>query len=194
MGGRDQIAALAETHPVMLVSLHFGGIFALPALLRAHGIPTASVVGGKLWPIRWWRRRRAQLTQISGLPTHFQAGDAWSIRHFMVPGRCVLVALDYPMGEQVSVPYGGVSLELSTPPFRLARLTGAAVVPVIVRADGAWRFKVHVCRPVPDAVIAAGDYAAAAAHVANELLPMAEDRPEQAMPLLVASIARPLAS
>lgn len=187
MSGLEQIRALTADRPVILVSLHFGGIAALPALMRAHGVPTASVVGGKLWPIRWWRRRRAELTQIDGLPTHFQAGDAWSIKRYLTAGRCVLVAIDYPQGEQVRTDFEGSTLQLSTPPFRLARLSGSAVVPIVVRADGVWRFEMRVGRPVPDAIIQAGDYPAAVAHVVGELLPIAAGRPDQAMPLLVRS-------
>jgi lauroyl/myristoyl acyltransferase len=190
----ERITDLTQTRPVILVSLHFGGIFTLPAMLRSHGIPTASVVGGKLWPIRWWRKRRALLTEIDGLPNHLKAGDAWAAKRFLAPGRCILVAIDFPMGEQVRVGYKGSSLDLSTPPFRLARLTGAAVVPVLVRADRIWRFTMIVGQPVPDELIESDDFAGAAAHIANQLLPIAADRPEQAMPLLVASFVEPAAT
>lgn len=188
----DQLRALIATQPALLATLHFGGIFVMPTLLRAYGVPTAAVVGDKLWPVRWWRERRARLTQIDNLPAHLRSGDARAVMRYLQPGRCLLVALDYPIGEQVETPYAGTSLRLSTPSFRLARLAKATVVPVLVRVDGPWRFSVHVGAPVPDSVIAAEDDAAALAHVVSELLPIAAARPEQALPLLVNAFQGPL--
>jgi lauroyl/myristoyl acyltransferase len=184
-GDFDELRLALAERPVILVTVHFGGIFVLPTLLRARGIPTATVVADKLWPIRWWRMRRAELTRIGDLPVHFRSGDARGIMRFLKPGRCLLVAADYPLGEQAQATFRSAALRLSTPPFRLARMTNAAVVPVLVRADGVWRYAVHVGRPVPEETIRAQDYVAAVAHVANELLPIAAARPEQALPLLV---------
>ena len=157
----------------------------MPTLLRAYGVPTAAVVGDKLWPIRWWRERRARLTQIDGLPAHLRSGDARAIVRYLQPGRCLLVALDYPLGDQLSAAYKGGALHLSTPSFRLARLTHAAIVPVLVRVDGPWRFSIHVGEPVPDQLIVSEDDTAVLAHIVNDLLPVAAARPEQALPLLV---------
>ncbi|MEP7378630.1 MAG: hypothetical protein ABI725_03610 [Chloroflexota bacterium] len=181
----DALRSIIATRPALIATLHFGGIFVMPTLLRALDIPTAAAVGEKLWPVRWWRERRAQLTRIDALPAHIRSGDARSMVRFLEPGQCLLVALDYPLGDQVSASYHGASLRLSTPSFRLARLTGAAIVPMLVRLEGVWSYSVHVGRPVPDELVAAGDYAAIAGHVVNELLPLAASRPEQALPLLV---------
>jgi lauroyl/myristoyl acyltransferase len=189
LGTIDRLRAYAQKRPVLLVSLHFGGIFVLPALLRAQGIPTAGVIGGKLWPVRWWRRRRAQLTQIEGLPTHLRAGDAWAVRRYMRPGRCVLVAVDYPHGQRVEVAFGNGKIGVYTPSLRLARLTDAVVLPVIVRADSAWRFAVHIGEAVPDELIRADDHAAAMAYICRELAPVALGQPDQAMPLLARAVA-----
>jgi lauroyl/myristoyl acyltransferase len=104
---------------------------------------------------------------------------------YLQAGRCLLVALDYPIGDQVSIAYGGSQMRLSTASFKLARITGAAVVPVIVRVDGNWRYSLHVGAPVPDELLAKEDDAAVLAHVVNELMPIAQKAPEQALPLLV---------
>ena len=106
----DQLRALIATRPALIATLHFGGIFVMPTLLRAYGIPTAAVVGDKLWPVRWWRERRARLTQIDSLPAHLRSGDARAVMRYLEPGRCLLVALDYPIGDQVETPYAGASL------------------------------------------------------------------------------------
>jgi len=192
VGELDALRAASKQRPVLIATIHFGGIFVLPSLLRAFGIPTAAVVGDKIWPVRWWRERRAQLTQIDSLPAHLRAGDARAIVRYLQPGRCLLVALDYPLGEQAVTRYGGAHVRLSTPAFRLARITNATVIPVLVRADRVWRFEVHVGRPVPDDVITRGDDDAALGHVVNELLPVAAVRPEQSLPLLVNAFERPL--
>jgi lauroyl/myristoyl acyltransferase len=185
VGQLDVLRAVAERGPVVLVTLHFGGIFVIPAVLRANGLPTAAVVGDKLWPVRWWRNRRAELTRIDDLPVHLRSGDARAIVRYLTTGRCLLVALDYPLGAQSNVTFAGSSIRLSTPAFRLARMCRATVVPVLMRADSVWRYSLRVGRPVPADLIDAQDDEAALAHVVNELLPIAADRPEQALPLLV---------
>ncbi len=185
----ERLRALSD-RPVIVVTLHYGGIFALPTLLRSAGLPTASVVADALWPIRWWRRRRAELTRIGDHPLHFRSGDALAIARFLVPGTFLVVAGDYPRGERALTTFESVGFALATPPFRLARLTDAAVVPALVRADGVWRFTLHVGLPVPDELIRTDDYEAAVDHIAAELLPVAAQRPEQAMPLLVAAFDR----
>jgi lauroyl/myristoyl acyltransferase len=183
----EQLRTLIATRPVLVTTVHFGGIFVMPTLLRALGIPTAAVVGDKLWPVRWWRERRAQLTAVAGLPAHLRSGDARQIARYLRPGRALLVALDYPLGDQVLAGYDGRALRLSTPSIRLARITGAVVVPAILRVDGLWRYSLHVGRPVPDGLLSSADDSAVVAHLVNELLPVAAARPEQALPLLVNS-------
>ncbi len=181
----DRLRELGAHRPVIIVTLHFGGIFVLPSILRANGIPTAAVVGDKLWPVRWWRERRAELTQIERLPAHLRSGDARAVIRYLQPGRCLLVALDYPLGDQIATRFDGSLVHLSTPALRLARIAHAVVLPMLVRVDGPWRYHVVIAQPVPDAVLATKDDAAALAHVVGELMPVAAARPEQALPLLV---------
>lgn len=187
----DRLRAVIAHKPALIATLHFGGIFVMPTLLRAYGVPTAAVVGDKLWPVRWWRERRAQLTRIADLPAHVRSGDARAMVRYMQPGRCLLVALDYPIGDQVSTSYDGSALRLSTASFRLARITDAAIVPLIVRVDGTWRYSVQVGQPVPDELLAGEDDAPILAHVVNQLLPIAQKTPEQALPLLVNAFDTP---
>jgi lauroyl/myristoyl acyltransferase len=185
-----QLLPVLETRPVVAITVHYGGIFVLPTLLRAHGVPTASVVANALWPIRWWRRRRAELTQIDGLPLHFLSGDARAIVRYMRPGRVIVVAADYPMGDQVATTHDGARVLLSPSSLKLARVTNAAVVPMLVSSDGAWRFRLHVGEHVRDDVITAERYEEAIAHIARQLLPIAAADPEQALPLLVRAFQR----
>jgi len=181
----EAMRPLLREGPVIAVTVHFGGIFVLPTLLRAHGIPTASVVGQTLWPVRWWRRKRAELTRIGDAPLHLESGDVRGVMQFLVPGRCLVVAADYPFGDQAVTTFDSSPFRASTPPLKLARLTNAAVVPVLVHADGVWRYSLHVGERVPDELIRAGRMEEAVAHIARELLPIAAVRPEQALPLLV---------
>jgi lauroyl/myristoyl acyltransferase len=187
----DELRALAASRPVLVATVHYGGIFVMPTLLRAHGIPTAAVVGDKLWPVRWWRERRASLTRIGDLPAHLRSGDARSMIRYLVPGHCLLVALDYPIGTELTMPYQGSSMRLYTSSFRLARMAGAAIVPVILRVDGTWRYSLHVGAPVPDTLLAGDDDAAVLAHIVTELMTVARQTPEQALPLLVKSFEAP---
>jgi len=185
--GLDDLRALAADRPVMLASFHFGGIFVMPNLLRANGIPTAAAVGARLFPLPWLRERRALLTQIDDLPAHLRSGDARGLTRYLKPGRCLLVALDYVFGEQESVRFNDSTIQLSTPVFRLAKVTNAVVVPALATIDGNWRYSIHFGKPVPDEFIKAGNNEAALAHIVNALLPIAAHQPTHAHPQLVSA-------
>jgi lauroyl/myristoyl acyltransferase len=189
----ERLRTLLADRPAVLVSIHFGSLLLLAPVLRLSGIPVAMAVGADEWPLPRSRRWRTELTRIGDLPTTLGTGDARGMLRFLQPGRCLLVTLDYPLGEKADVPYAGVLLRASTPPLRLARAARAVVVPVLAFGDGPWRMRLHVGQPVPDELLAARDYAAAAAHLCAELLPVAATAPGQALPTLVDAFV-PLAS
>jgi lauroyl/myristoyl acyltransferase len=114
--------------------------------------------------------------------THiFLRGDTRSMVRFLTPGRCFLVQVDYGLGRVVEIDWGSSRWQVASGAFRLARLTNAAVVPIVALDDGPWRYRVHVATPVPDSLIAAGDDAASAAHVLGELMPLIAQVPDQLM-------------
>jgi lauroyl/myristoyl acyltransferase len=163
----------------------------IPSLLNQHGVPTALAVDKEAWPLSALRQWRLDLAKAGDVPTAVPA-DARQMLRFLKPGRCLMVALDFPTAEHVEVAFGGGAMRLSTPPLRLARVARAAVVPMLAVHEGQWRIRLHLGAPVPDELLRAGDYQAAAAHIANELLPVAAAAPGQALPTMVeAFIALP---
>src|SRR5205814_3663692 len=105
------------------------------------------------------------------------------------PGKCLMLPADHLLGRGAPGEWAGGRLNMSVGGFRIARHTGAAVIPVVVTDDGRWRFRVHVGEPVPDVLIESGDDQAAASHVARELMPIAARKPFEAMPTLVRAVS-----
>jgi lauroyl/myristoyl acyltransferase len=180
----EQLRPILRERPVILVSFHFGALVMVPSLLNQHGMPTALAVSRDGWPLSRLRQWRLDLAKVGDIPTAVVA-EARAMLRFLQPGRCLIVAVDYPTADVSEVAYGGATVRLSTPPLRLARVAGALVVPMLAINDGPWRMSLRLGRPVPQATIQAGDYQAAAAHIANELLPLAASVPGQALPTLV---------
>lgn len=179
-----ELRALAAERPVIMVTFHYGALIMIPSLLNHHGVPTALAVDKEAWPLSRLRQWRLDLAKVGDIPTAVPA-DARQMLRFLRPGRCLMVAVDFQTPEQVEVEVEGAVMRLSTPPLRLARLARATVVPMLGVHDGLWRIRLHLGRPVPDELLRAGDYAAVAAHVARELLPVAARAPGQALPTLV---------
>jgi lauroyl/myristoyl acyltransferase len=170
--------------PLILVSFHYGALVMVPPVLTQYGVPTALAVSREGWPLSRLRQWRLDLARIDDTPTVVPA-EARAMLRFLRPGRCLIVAVDYPTAERAAVPYNGSLVRLSTPPLRLARAARAVVVPMLALHQGPWRMSMRLGRPVPDELIARADYDAAAAHIVSELLPLAAAAPRQALPTLV---------
>jgi lauroyl/myristoyl acyltransferase len=156
----------------------------IPSLLNQHRVPTALAVDKAAWPLSANRQWRLDLAKVGDVPTAVPA-DARQMLRFLRPGRCLLVALDFQTTEQAEIEFNGSVVRLSTPPLRLARAARAVVVPMLAVHEGLWRIRLHLGEPVPDELLRAGDYQAAAEHIAAELLPLAAQAPGQALPTLV---------
>jgi lauroyl/myristoyl acyltransferase len=180
----EQVHAQLAGRPLLLVSLHYGPLVMIPSLLCRHDVPTALAVGPDNWPISPLRQLRLDLVKIGDIPTAV-AAEARPMLRFLKPGRCLVVAIDYPAGETVELPFAGSTVRVSVAPLRLARISNALVVPMLARNEGRWRISMRLGAPVPDELLQAGDYRAAAAHVCAELLPLAASAPGQALPTLV---------
>ena len=102
---------------------------------------------------------------VGGHPT-----DALKLLPHLRRGGVVAVQLDRSAGSgtPVQVPLGGEPFGVPAGPFRLAQLTGAAVVPVFTRRVGYFRHEVDVSAPIFVAAGAAG-VTAAAEHAARAM-------------------------
>lgn len=186
----EQLRPVLRERPVIMVSFHYGGLVMVPSLLNQHSIPTALAVSREAWPLSRLRQWRLDLAKVGDVPMAVVA-EARAMLRFLQPGRCLIVAVDYQTPELAEVAYAGATVRLSTPPLRLARVSRALVVPMLAVNDGPWRMAMRLGRPVPEEMIRAGDYQAAAAHIAGELLPLAASAPGQALPTLVEAFVPP---
>jgi len=179
--------ALAD-RPVIVVTLHTTSVVALAALVRSLGITTAAAPADQSWFRSSSRLRKIALAEDLGAAV-FRRGSSREIIDYLQPGRAIVFAVDHVEARAVNVECGAASVRVSSGPFRLARATGAALVPVLITNSGPWRYRVAVLPPVPQALVESRDVAAAAAHVVGHLLPLATNVPDQAMQTLVDAVS-----
>lgn len=184
---RSEIERLKATRPIVVVTIHTGAFLVLGGWLMHQGLGIGSIVMGQR---AWDRRVRAQARTASiwsrfGDSAAFRPGDTRALLRYLQQGRCLILAPDHMHGHGVEGEWPGGRLRMASGAYRVARLTGAAVLPVVVTDAGRWRFSIHIGAPVPDELIAAEDELAAASHVARELMPIVAARPDQAAITLV---------
>ena len=189
------VGAISRERPIIVVTLHTGAHIAIGAWLGQMGLGVGSVIADiRLWKqTQAWRVRMRTDKRWRGFENSeaFLRGDTRSMVRYLVPGNCLLLQADHHRGRVIEGDWGNGRLQMSSGAFRIARLAGAAVIPVVVMDDGRWRFRVHVGSPVPQHLIDTGDDGAAATHVARELMPIVAKHPTEAMVTLVRSTLPP---
>ncbi|MEA2676733.1 MAG: Bacterial lipid biosynthesis acyltransferase [Chloroflexota bacterium] len=185
----EKLTAVLAERPVIVCSIHTTSVPTLAAWLRSFGIPTAHVPVDMTWFSSPSRLRKAALAARMGGAFVIRPDRPRDMVEFLKPGNMLLLTADFTGGRVTNVPWRNGSVSVGIGLFRLARSTGAAVVPVLIFDIGRWRYKVTVFDPVPQELITAGNTAAAANHVVECLLPLAAERPEQAMEVLLGTVS-----
>jgi lauroyl/myristoyl acyltransferase len=185
--GVAELLQTLGTRPLVIVSIHTTSLVVLAGWVSSLGIPTGAMPADQTWFTNPARRRKVELAAAAGNHT-FRDGSGREIVEYLKPGRAVVFAPDMSAGKRVLAPCGDLKLSLATSPFRIARATGAAVVPVMMLGDGRWRYRAEVFPPVPQELIDGGDHHEAASYVAQCLVPQVVMRPEQAMNALVRAL------
>lgn len=181
-------SVLAE-RPVVVCSLHTTSVPTLAAWLRSLGLPTAHVPMDLTWFTSPARLRKTALAERMGKAFMIRPDSPRDMVEFLRPGNALVLTADFHGHRVSNVPWRGGSVSVSTGLFRLARSTGAAVVPVIILDSGRWRYEVTLFNAVPQDIIESGDTDAAARYVVECLMPLAAARPDQAMEVLVATVS-----
>ncbi|HYI23357.1 MAG TPA: hypothetical protein VEX62_12080 [Candidatus Limnocylindrales bacterium] len=190
--GAERLDDIARQRPIVVMTLHTGGMIVLGGWLAQRGLGIGSViVDRRVWARTQRMRSNSRWASRMGDSAAFLRGDARSMIRYLTPGRCLLLPADHERGHFVDGMWSGGRLRLSSGGFRIARLAEATVVPIIVTDDGRWRYKIHVGEPVPQELITAGDDEAAATHVAKQLMPIAATRPSEAAITLVGAAFPP---
>lgn len=189
VNGLDKLTKVLTERPVIICTVHTTSVVALAAWLRSRGIPTAHVPMDPTWFTGAARKRKVALAEKMGMAFTIRPGAPQDMIEFLKPGHTLVLTADFTGGRMTQVPWSGGSVVVATGLFRLARLTGAAVVPVIIFNTGRWRYEVSVFEPLPQDMVQSGDSDAGARYMVECLMPLAAERPEQAMEVLLATVS-----
>jgi hypothetical protein len=182
-GGERLHAALAG--PVVIASVHTRGALLLNLWLRATGIPTVVVTTDEPALTDPVVKLRADLASEGRAPISIRPGSGRDIARQLTPGHALMVLPDVDRGRTLTATWRGGRMRVATGAFRLARATGATVVPMVAMETGRWRWRIVIGEPVPADLIAQRSHTAAASWFADQILPTVARRPRQAYgPLL----------
>lgn len=141
-GLQEVRSRLAAGTPVVFAVLHFGELILLHLVLRAHGIPVASLtVSGD----RSYRDHTDAVAEaaggLRGVPRRFMADTGLRRAYcFLRSGGCLFIACDLSSMHSVDIPTDLGTVRLATGAFEMAGMAGACVVPAILWQERRWRF------------------------------------------------------
>lgn len=169
---------LKGDRPIIFASLHFGSFRTLPYWLRAHGIPSTTLVGSPVSPQSAWIDRHSAPADV---PVLMWVNEMREIRRSLRGDRRLLILMDVGRGKLVPVPFEDQIFWMATGAVRMAASAGALLVPcLIVEKKGMWNFVIHFGSPVPDEYLqGTPNLQAAASHLFHEMLPVLEKYPAQ---------------
>ena len=149
--GLDEVRdRLAAGTPVVFTALHYGELILLYSVLRAQGIPVASLtVAGD-------RRYRGLTDAVAdragglvGVPRRFlRDTDLRQAYCFLRSGGSLLITCDHSSSHCVDVATDLGSVRLATGAFHMAGMAGACVVPAILWQEHRWRFGLDCGAPL----------------------------------------------
>jgi len=171
---------------VILAVLHHGTLLHLRYWLRSLGLPTASFVDrADTRASALGRRKDGSSPAFDGVPhTITTASPRAAVEFSKGPNRALSVAVDCPKGDHARrfEAWWGAFLASDTH-LRLARLTGAAVVPCSIVEHPPWRFELTLGPPrIVDHSPSAERLQRINVSVLTRLLRAVEHHPEQCGP------------
>jgi lauroyl/myristoyl acyltransferase len=188
-GEANLLAARAGGRPVILATLHYGGMLLLRYWLRVLGHPAAMLVREQLAQRSPLKQRKDALSATDAGPVVVSGQSPRDALRYLREGGLLTVMLDHTEGRQIDAPLPGGRWRISTTALRLAAAAKAVVLPALVVETAPWRFVIHVGRPVPGEWLAdARQFPAAAGHLWNEFLPVLRAAPHDALPELFNSL------
>ncbi len=189
----------AASRSAILATFHYGNLDELHHWLRARGLMAAILTAADLSRVSEYRaalnRARDVACGLSGIPRLFHVGQLWDARDFLSqPGRVLIVAVDAWSRNNLVIRGDDCDYLIAPGALRLAAITGAAVIPCLIRSPRGLTSTIEFGVPVPDSDLAdPSRHAAACEHIVRELLPMIRALPEQCDGVFLHHCLRPLA-
>jgi lauroyl/myristoyl acyltransferase len=185
--GLDKLTTALAARPVIVCPIHTTPVPTVAAWLRSMGIAAAHAPMDPTWFSSPARMRKKAIAERTGVAYLIRPRPR-DMLEFLTPGHALVLTADFTGGRVTHVPWRGHAVMVATGLFRMARSTGAAVVPLLIFETGRWRYELTLFDAVPQEMIDAGDFDAAARYVVDSLYPPAAARPEQAMAVLIETI------
>jgi hypothetical protein len=163
----DELKEWGE-RPVILACLHTGAFAFLRHWLRARRMSVAALLKTRPRIIRRYEEQREHERGDSKQLQNFI--DVTNLRtavRFLTPGRILIVAIEAQPGSRAQTIMMGAPLRVGDGAPRLARLTGATLLPVSLWVTSG--VDIRFGTPVPREIIDSGDIQAANDFLAREL-------------------------
>jgi lauroyl/myristoyl acyltransferase len=173
--------------PTVLAFSHFGPFFLLRFLLRAKGIPTATLLGGESEKRGPLMRLKDGFSPFNQVPISFYGDQLRAASEFIATGNPLLVAIDVPVNKQIDVPFcDGWAFQMAAGAVRLAMRCNAELIPCSIVDEGCWHFSIKFGKPVPkELLLSENDWLPAGKHLMDEMIPIFRTWPEQCRPDLI---------
>lgn len=144
-GADHLLAARGEGRPVILAAFHLGNWELIGLATRHLNVPTPAIYQPPASRFRHWLAVRARLRAGFDLQPPGRSGALPAAR-LLRQGRALFLGIDEYVGGRVHAPFLGRPVEARgniANAVRLARMTGAAVLPTWVERQAGTRFVVH---------------------------------------------------
>ena len=187
--GADRLAEVRRSgRPAILMTLHFSSITLLFNWLRACGNSVAAVSanGRNSWNghrrhLSHLRDQAAGLGDVAGV---IELGQTWDMRDHLLKHKLLLVAADFRPRQAArhgsTATAEGISLPMNGGAIRLAAMTGASIIPCLMRSGPFFSMTVTLGEPVPEADMADPKRLSSVCdHLLRQFLPVLRAAPEE---------------
>ena len=150
--GLEHLLDAIENHrPVVLATLHMSFLGLLRYLLRCRGVHSSLMILGSEHTQQVSILKDRYLTGKLGgrvMPPLLKFNDLKTTKDFLQDGNVLLMAVDAGRGKQFLTTTSAGNFRMASGAIRLARATGAELMPCLLYEEKPWRFVVKIGEPV----------------------------------------------
>lgn len=180
-------SGLSNKRPTVMAFCHFGPYELIRILLRAKGIPAATLRAGKAESRRFLMRLKDKFCPLPEVPVAVYSDQLRTVDEFIAAGNLLMVVIDAPVNKQIDVPFcEGWTFQMAAGAVRLAMRYDADLLPCSITEEGRWHFCIRLGEPVPqELLLSKNDWQPAAKHLLDQMIPIFRTWPEQCRPDLI---------